>query len=74
MCSTRIWHNRLLLRTVWCVDRQLQPAISLQNVLENVVGDVAALQALSEKTGKEVGFSFLRAAGSHPGGRRFESG
>ena len=45
----------------------------LQDAVQTVAGDVAALQSLGHKALQKRSFRRTRAAGSHPGGRRFES-
>jgi hypothetical protein len=52
----------------------VRATMALQVECRNVAGDVAALQALSKKRLQSDRFSLQGASGSHPGGRRFESG
>jgi hypothetical protein len=48
--------------------------VPLQDAVQTVAGDVAALQALGHKTLQKRHFEREKATGSHPGGRRFEPG
>ncbi len=52
----------------------VQDLVPLQDAVQTVAGDVAALQALAHKALQTRHFRRERTAGSHPGGRRFESG
>jgi hypothetical protein len=49
-------------------------ACAQQVALQTVAGNVAALQALGPKALQTKHFRREGTAGSHPGGRRFESG
>jgi hypothetical protein len=54
--------------------RRVEDLVPLQDAVQTVAGDVAALQALAHKALQTKLFRRERTAGSHPGGRRFESG
>ena len=51
----------------------VQDLVPLQDAVQTVAGDVAALQALAHKALQTRHFRRERTAGSHPGGRGFES-
>ena len=50
-----------------------RPLVPLQDAVQTVAGDVAALQALGYKALQKRHFRRERTAGSHPGGRGCES-
>jgi hypothetical protein len=64
-------HKAVLRRRTVSSRRSQRPL--LQDAVQTVAGDVAALQALGHKALQKRSFRCKRAAGSHPGGRRFES-